>query len=115
MLAGLYDFFPVATARLHGWIPAFPVVQAMSARTFAVINMAIIAVLLSAAPFVYARKGWALSLAWVAAFIEILNGTGHLAGAIVFRGYVPGAATAPLLILIGILLLRELRGRPASR
>jgi len=110
MLAGLYDFFPVATARLHAWIPAFPVVPAMSARTFAVNNMAIIAVLLGTVPFVYARREWAVAVAWVAACIEILNGTGHLAGSVLFRGYVPGAATAPLLILAGIFLLSGLRG-----
>lgn len=111
MLAGLYDFFPVATARLHDLIPAFPVVPAMSARTFAVINMAIIAVLLGTVPFVYARREWAVALAWVAGCIEILNGTGHLAGAVLFRGYVPGAATAPLLILAGIFLVSALRER----
>jgi hypothetical protein len=33
---------------------------------------------------------------------------GHAAGAIWFRGYVPGVATAPLLFVTGVLLLREL-------
>lgn len=81
----------------------------MSARTFAVDNMIIIAFLLGTVPFVYARREWAIAVAWVAGCIEILNGTGHLAGAVLFRGYVPGAATAPLLILAGIFLLSALR------
>ena len=38
------------------------------------------------------------------------RGTGHLAGTVVFSGYVPGALTAPLLLWTGFLLLRELAG-----
>lgn len=110
MRARLYDFFPIATARIHEAIPAFPVVPAVSAGTFAVNNMVIIAVLLGAVPFLYERRKGAVALAWVVACVEILNGIGHLAGAILFRGYVPGAVTAPLLILAGVWLIRALRG-----
>jgi hypothetical protein len=39
---------------------------------------------------------------------------GHLAGAVVFGGYVPGAATAPFLVVAGIGLLRAL-GRAAPK
>ncbi len=98
MTAKLYDFMWIATERLG-----------MTATTFAVVNMAIIAFLLGVAPFVTARRPWAVAIAWVAAVIEVLNGSGHLAGAVVFRAYVPGAATAPLLIAAGIALLSALR------
>ncbi len=47
--------------------------------------------------------------------VETLNGIGHLSGALLFRGYVPGAATAPLLLVLGISLLRELRRTGAVR
>jgi xanthine/uracil/vitamin C permease (AzgA family) len=46
-----------------------------------------------------------------------MNGIGHTAGAIWFRGYVPGVATAPFLFVTGILVLRELartRGEAAA-
>ncbi len=108
MTAGLYDFFWIATGRLHGVLPGFPQMR-MKATTFAVINMAIIATLLAAVPFVRSRRPVALGLAWVAAIVELANGTGHLAGTVVFSGYVPGVITAPFLLLTGILLLQELR------
>ena len=70
------------------------------------------ALLFGAVPFVRERRAAALALAWVAAVVELLNGTGHLAGTVVFAGYVPGAITAPFLLLTGALLLRELRRKP---
>ncbi len=103
----LYDFFWIATGWLHARVSVVPQFR-MSPQRFAMINMAIIAVLLGSVPFVSGGRRWAIALAWVAAVIEILNGTGHLAGTLVFGGYVPGAATAPLLLLTGILLLTQL-------
>ncbi len=109
MRAGLYDFMWEATERLG--LPR----MGMSAPTFAVANMAIIAILLGAAPFVSARRPWSVAAAWLAAVVEIANGTGHLAGTVIFRRYVPGAATAPLLILAGAALIAALRGAAAER
>jgi uncharacterized protein with HXXEE motif len=112
MIAHLYDFMWIATVRLG--LPR----MGMTATTFAVVNMTIIAFLLGVAPFVAARRPWAVAVAWIAAVVEVANGTGHLAGTVIFRGYVPGAATAPLLILAGgallIALLRETRPAPSS-
>jgi len=93
----------VATERLG--LPS----MGMSATSFAVINMGIIALFLLVTPFVIARQIWAIGVAWIAAVVEILNGIGHLSGALIFRGYVPGAATAPFLIVCGVLLLMALR------
>lgn len=107
MRTRLYDFFWTVTGVFHNAFPGFPQFR-MSVETFALFNMTFIAVLLGAVPFVQAGRGWALFLAGVVAVIEILNGTGHLAGAVYFRGYVPGAATAPFLLVLGSLLLREL-------
>ena len=103
----LYDFFWVATGRLHELVPSVVQVR-MSAQTFALLNMTFITVLLGSVPAVRARHPVALGLAGVAGTIEVLNGIGHTAGAIWFRGYVPGFATAPLLFVTGVLVLREL-------
>jgi hypothetical protein len=103
MISRLYDFMWVATERLG--LPR----MGMTATSFAVVNMAIIAFLLGVAPFVSARRPWAVAVAWAAAIVEILNGIGHLTGALIFRGYVPGAATAPLLVAAGVALLVALR------
>ena len=107
----LYDFFWVATGRLHEIVPSVTQVR-MSAQTFALLNMTFITVLLGTVPAVRARRPAALALAGLAGAIEIANGIGHTAGAIWFRGYVPGLITAPFLFVTGVLVLRELwRGR----
>ncbi len=103
MSTKLYQFMWIATERLG--LPR----MGMTATTFAVVNMTIIAFLLGVAPFVAARRPGAVAIAWIAAGIEVLNGSGHIAGTVFFRGYVPGAATAPLLIAAGIALLNALR------
>lgn len=107
MRARLYDFFWVATGRLREIVPGIPQMR-MSAQTFALLNMTFIAILLGSVPFVRARKTPALVLAGIVGAIEVLNGIGHTAGAIWFRGYVPGVATAPFLFVTGVLVLQEL-------
>jgi hypothetical protein len=102
MRARLYDFMWIATERLG--LPR----MGMSASTFALVNMGIIAFLLGIAPFVAERRDWAIAIAWIAAIIEIANGVGHLTAVLIFRGYAPGAITAPLLIAAGVALIRAL-------
>jgi hypothetical protein len=114
MRARLYDFFWIATGRLHEVLPSVTQVR-MSAQTFALLNMSFITILLGTVPSVRARKPLALGLAGIAGVIEILNGIGHTAGAVWFRGYVPGVATAPLVLVTGMLVLKELwRGNALS-
>jgi hypothetical protein len=108
MRTHLFDFFWTATGLFHQYLPGFPQFR-MSGDTFAVINMTLIAVLLGSSPFVYAGRRWAFFLAGLAGIIEVLNGIGHLSATVVFGGYVPGAASAPLLLILGFFLLRELR------
>ena len=103
MRARLYDFMWIATERL-GLPP-----MGMSVTTFALVNMGIIAFLLGIAPFVAARRDWAIAVAWIAAIIEIANGIGHLTTVLVFRGYAPGAITAPFLLAAGVALTRALK------
>jgi hypothetical protein len=103
MFSQLYDFMWAATERLG--LPR----MGMTATTFAVVNMAIITFLLGISPFVFARRPWAIAIAWVAAVVEIVNGAGHVTGAVIFGGYVPGVGTAPFLIVTGVALLVALR------
>ena len=103
----LYDFFWVATGRLHEVVPAVAQVR-MNAQTFALLNMGFITILLGTVPAVRARHPFALALAGLAGAIEVANGIGHTGGAIWFRGYVPGVVTAPFLFVTGVLVLREL-------
>jgi hypothetical protein len=41
--------------------------------------------------------------------IELVNGVGHPLWSIVQGGYTPGVATAPVLLVLSLLLVRELR------
>jgi hypothetical protein len=108
MRTGLYNFFWTVTGLLHDAFPSFPQFR-WDAVTFAVVNMGIITFVMGIAPFVREGRGWALRLAAAVAIIEVLNGIGHISAAIYFGGYVPGAASAPLLLVLGVVLLRELR------
>jgi hypothetical protein len=52
---------------------------------------------------------------WVFAGIMALNGLGHLAGSIYFGRWLPGATSAPLLIVASLVLARAAWRRPAAR
>jgi len=57
------------------------------------------------------RRGWraAEALVWLWIGIELVNGIGHPAWSLVERGYTPGVATAPLLLVLALLLARRVR------
>ena len=57
------------------------------------------------------RRGWsvAVSLAWFWAVIEIINGIGHPLWSLHERGYTPGLATAPVLLVVALYLAYQLR------
>ena len=57
------------------------------------------------------RRSWpvALTLMWVWAVVEILNGIGHALWSVREGGYTPGLATAPFLLILGLYLAHQLR------
>jgi len=57
------------------------------------------------------RRGWpvAVSLAWFWVAIEIVNGIVHPLWSLREGAYTPGLATAPILLLLAVLLARQLR------
>ena len=111
MYTHLYDFFWTATGLFQRYIPILPQLK-MSAEVFAILNMSFIVIILATVPFVESNRRWAIQIAWCWAVIEVLNGLFHLSGVILFSGYVPGALSAPLLLVVGVLLLiRLLRQR----
>jgi hypothetical protein len=63
------------------------------------------------------RRGWPAATGLVGLWIgiELVNGIGHPAWSLVEGGYTPGVATAPLLLVLALLLARRLRAaRPAE-
>ena len=104
----LYDFYWVVTGVLHRAVSWFPQFR-WPADLFAAVNVLLVALLLGSWPFVERRNIPALYLAWIAGVVETVNGFNHIAAALFFRGYVPGVVTAPVLLVLGPLLLRELK------
>ncbi|HSL71652.1 MAG TPA: HXXEE domain-containing protein [Longimicrobiales bacterium] len=63
------------------------------------------------------RRNWR-SGTWFAAFwigIEVINGVGHPAWALRQRGYTPGVATAPLLLVLALYLATLRRSLAGTR
>ena len=56
--------------------------------------------------YTYARK-----IIWFWIIVETINGIGHPAWTIYQGGYTPGVATAPLLLIIAIYLMLNLRNK----
>ena len=60
-------------------------------------------------------RGWrsarAIALGW--GVVELVNGIGHPLWAVRQGGYAPGVATAPALLVLAVMLLRQIR-RPTS-
>jgi hypothetical protein len=56
------------------------------------------------------RRRWpsATLFAWLWVAIESINGVGHPVWSLVQRGYTPGVATAPVLLVIALVVARRL-------
>jgi len=76
---------------------------------FAVINSTIV-VLIFWSYLIPLRNNviWARKVVWFWAVLETLNGVGHIWFGVSSGGYFPGLYTAPFLLLIGVLLIRQL-------
>ena len=79
-------------------------------RGFAIANVAIVAFGLWCV-LVPVRRGWrsarAIAATWAA--VELVNGTGHLLWSASQGGYTPGSATAPILLVVALIVMREIR------
>jgi hypothetical protein len=103
-VGGLYESFP----------PARSISSLLSSdhqRGFLIANLVVLA-LGAWCALVPIGRGWpaARGIAGIWAGIEIVNGLVHLLWSAEQGGYTPGAATAPLLLILALLVARELRG-----
>jgi hypothetical protein len=57
------------------------------------------------------RRAWpiAVPLAWIWVALEVVNGIGHPLWALRQGSYMPGVATAPILLVVALYLARQLR------
>jgi hypothetical protein len=83
---------------------------------FLAINIGLNAVgVLALAWALWRRRPMALPVGWLFVVIEIVNGVGHPLWAIRQQAYTPGVATAPILLVLAVLLARELWRQGAGR
>jgi hypothetical protein len=99
----LYDVFPPARF-LTGLVSEDP------RRGFLIINIGLVAFGVWCF-FWPIRRRWAAAsaLAWLWVGIELVNGIGHPLWSLSQQAYSPGVATAPLLLILALVLARHLR------
>jgi hypothetical protein len=105
VVTGLHTRLPWVTAYLHdrfNFIPQLSVTR----RQFAAANIAVVVFMAILSILLFRRIPWAVRIARASAFVEILNGIGHLVGMIVTRRYFPGTFSAIALIVCGVLFFR---------
>lgn len=96
-----YNPLVVALRERLGWFPA---------PTFSfggwLLGLALLVVgLIALAPVIREGRAASYVLTHALAVIMFLNGAAHLGGSIYFRQWLPGATTAPLLLLASVLLM----------
>ena len=101
VLAGLWNWQPAAPGGLLSYFADLPLFN-VSGGQFAAANIAIVALVIGLSPFVYLNKPWAWKVACVVAVCETINGSLHLAGALLNRGYFPGCLSGIALLALGI-------------
>lgn len=105
-LTRLWHWFPVVTGYVHEATGLFPIIN-MSEQTFVILNITLVAGLLSLTPFVFQNRTWASRLATILAVVEIVNGLAHLSAAVYVAGYYPGTVSAMGLTSLGVVVARS--------
>lgn len=105
-LTGFLDFYNPLVRSVRARLPWFP----MPAFTFDVWLaglIALVVVLALLAPAVRRGAPGTRFASWVLTVIMFLNGVGHLAGSVYFERWLPGATSAPLLLVASVVLARS--------
>lgn len=104
-LTGFLDFYKPLVLEIRSRFALFP----MPVFTFPVwiAGLSLLVVFLAALTPAVRRGARGTAFAsWILALIMLLNGAGHLAGSAYFQRWLPGATSAPLLLLASVLLAR---------
>ena len=97
----LWDVYPPATF-LSG------LVSADLKQGFIIINVSLFIVLMLTWLSTFSKNYSVRGLLWLWVVLETINGAGHCVWAIIERSYVPGLATAPVLLFLALTLARLL-------
>jgi uncharacterized protein with HXXEE motif len=112
-LTGFLDFYNPLVVRMRSRMPWFP----MPTFTFGVWLGGLIALVLLLAllaPAVRRGAPGTRAASWFLSVIMFLNGMGHLGGSVYFRRWLPGTTSAPILLLMSVLLARATLDRGRS-
>ena len=75
---------------------------------FVIINISLFIVLMLTWLTTFSKSSSAKPLLWLWAILEFINGIGHSVWAIMERSYVPGLATAPVLLILSLITMKLL-------
>lgn len=109
-LTGFLDFYNPLVRQLRDRLGFWP----MPTFTFAVWLSGLIALVIILAmvtPAVRRGATGTRALSWMFAAIMFGNGIAHLAGSVYYRRWLPGAISAPLLLITAIALVNAIRAR----
>jgi Protein of unknown function with HXXEE motif len=107
-LTGFLDFYNPLVLSIRSEMRWFP----MPTFTFGVwlAGLVLLVIVLAGLTPVVRRGGVAAWLAsWVLSVIMLLNGIGHLIGSVYFERWLPGATSAPLLLVASVNLMHATR------
>ena len=113
-LTDFLGFYNPLVLRIRSNVPWFP----MPTFTFGVWLtglMALVLILVLLEPAVRQGSTGIRFVSWVLAVIMFMNGVGHLAGSVYFDRWLPGATTAPLLLITSVALARAVWRRSGLR
>jgi Protein of unknown function with HXXEE motif len=101
VLTRLWKWSPATPGGLLTLLADLPLFNT-TAEHFAAANIVIVALLIGLSPFVFLKLPWAWKLALVVAFVETLNGIGHITADLISRAYFPGCISAIALLAFSI-------------
>jgi hypothetical protein len=113
-LTGFLDFYNPLVLGIRSRIPWFPM-PTFQFDVWVVGLIAVVLALVSLAPAVRRGAAGTRFASWALSGIMFLNGLGHLAGSVYFQRWLPGATSAPLLLVASVLLVRATLARQRQR
>lgn len=111
---GFLEFYNPLVLRVREAWPAFP----MPTFTFGVWLAGLVALVVAlalAGPLVRRSAPGARTASWILATVMIFNGAGHMLGSVYFGRWLPGTASAPLLLVASVMLARATLQRRTRR
>jgi hypothetical protein len=105
-LTRFYERIREGSSLLHGVLSVVPVFE-FTERFFIIVNVILVVTILAFIPLVYHGGLLGRFQATLLGLIEFLNGVAHLTIAAMMGTYFPGALTAPFLLIVSVMLLRQ--------